>query len=390
MLRSLNICVLLITFSPIFYIIAPGASFVDDAFLVLIILICIPLVCANCLRLKVNGSWLLLGAYCTLCALIYDDKILTLLGLFYLFKFPLLVIVFLFLVPYGDHKKEFVFFFTTLVVCVSILNVLFFAAQGYLEGLGYDQMYGELPRNMGFFPNAQRNSYVICLALVGVTYFRGRVNWVTYAILSVANFLTFSKKAQAIHFLIFQGKVGWFYQGLLLFPVAILLGFMVIVEYEGLDLSSTIRGLLWLVPVQNFELREWVLGWGPGRWGGHVSTLIYSDLYYEYGLANLWGASSEHSTFLSDGYWPHVLGETGSLGVVVNLLMLYWVRNIIMRSCREDHVRGLMAVFYLLLIYSVFMSSFEVNIMLIPFAYLIALSVKSTGGVNEDRPNMSR
>ena len=163
---------------------------------------------------------------------------------------------------------------------------------------------------------------------------------------------------------------------------------MILTEYDGGFVVNNSRASV-AIPIQNFGFTEWLVGWGPGRWGGHVSTLVYSELYYEYGLAGLWGASPEHSTFLSDGFWPHVLGEVGGLGVVIISLTLLWVRNAILRCGNSDHRQGLMAIFYLLFIYSFFMSSFEVNIMLFPFAYLIALSVKCTGENLESWGDMS-
>ena len=53
---------------------------------------------------------------------------------------------------------------------------------------------------------------------------------------------------------------------------------------------------------------------GPSYQGG------YSDVYYRYGLSNVWGASPRNPDFLQDAFWPKVLGESGILGLMFYLL----------------------------------------------------------------------
>lgn len=56
------------------------------------------------------------------------------------------------------------------------------------------------------------------------------------------------------------------------------------------------------------------LGVGFGLFGGYATKLHYSKIYYQYGLSNIWGLSSETGQFLLDTFWPHVLGQFGFIG----------------------------------------------------------------------------
>lgn len=59
------------------------------------------------------------------------------------------------------------------------------------------------------------------------------------------------------------------------------------------------------------------LGAGFGRFGGWISALYYSPLYYEYGLSNVYGLSEAQPSFLQDAFWPHVIGELGFVGAAL-------------------------------------------------------------------------
>lgn len=75
------------------------------------------------------------------------------------------------------------------------------------------------------------------------------------------------------------------------------------------------------------------LGAGLGRFGSWMSRTDYSDLYYQYGLDKVYGLSPRFPTFITDTFWPQVLGELGVVGLIgygifltavgVSLLKLY-------------------------------------------------------------------
>jgi hypothetical protein len=58
------------------------------------------------------------------------------------------------------------------------------------------------------------------------------------------------------------------------------------------------------------------LGAGLGRFGSWMSRTNYSDLYYQYGLDRVYGLSPGFPTFITDTFWPQVLGEVGVVGLI--------------------------------------------------------------------------
>jgi hypothetical protein len=58
------------------------------------------------------------------------------------------------------------------------------------------------------------------------------------------------------------------------------------------------------------------LGAGLGRYGSWISREQYSNLYYVYGLDRVHGLRPSNPRFVTDTFWPQVLGETGVIGTV--------------------------------------------------------------------------
>lgn len=64
-------------------------------------------------------------------------------------------------------------------------------------------------------------------------------------------------------------------------------------------------------------------GAGFGTFGGWMSRVNYSPLYYKYGLRHVWGLSPEHGGFINDTFWPHIMAELGIIGFIFYLLIFY-------------------------------------------------------------------
>jgi len=65
------------------------------------------------------------------------------------------------------------------------------------------------------------------------------------------------------------------------------------------------------------------LGAGFGTYGGYISYLIYSPLYYKYGLYKMWGLSPQTGQFISDTFWPHIMGEIGFIGLIIYVAIIF-------------------------------------------------------------------
>jgi hypothetical protein len=57
-------------------------------------------------------------------------------------------------------------------------------------------------------------------------------------------------------------------------------------------------------------------GAGLGRYGSHMSREIYSPVYADYGLDQLYGLREAEPIAVTDTFWPMILGETGVVGLL--------------------------------------------------------------------------
>lgn len=113
-------------------------------------------------------------------------------------------------------------------------------------------------------------------------------------------------------------------------------------------------------------------GAGFGTFGSHYSTVYYSPVYYKYGLSKIYGLQKGYAYFVSDNFWPMILGQfgvIGFLGIFVAIYKLFNQINCLRKSNVVFYVAGLNILVYLL-IESTAASSF-VNPSAIPYALLL-------------------
>lgn len=95
------------------------------------------------------------------------------------------------------------------------------------------------------------------------------------------------------------------------------------ISFYYLDFRSTLtaRGAL---TYTSFQIAKdyFPLGSGFGTFGSAPSGDNYSPLYYLYGISNIWGLSRRDPVFVSDTFWPMILGQSGYLGLVLYILFL--------------------------------------------------------------------
>lgn len=58
------------------------------------------------------------------------------------------------------------------------------------------------------------------------------------------------------------------------------------------------------------------LGSGFGTFASYISAEWYSPIYETYGLSHVWGLEQGKAYFVSDNFWPMILGQTGWPGLV--------------------------------------------------------------------------
>lgn len=118
------------------------------------------------------------------------------------------------------------------------------------------------------------------------------------------------------------------------------------------------------------------LGTGFGTFASAYSVAPYSPVYSLYGINTVHGLTSANPSFVSDSFWPMILGQFGVLGFIAYIYLLYRLYKKIqsLRPCKDYYIAALFALVYLL-ISSTSEAAF-VNLNSTPFAFLLGLLVK--------------
>lgn len=106
-------------------------------------------------------------------------------------------------------------------------------------------------------------------------------------------------------------------------------------------------------------------GSGFGTYGSSVARTHYSEIYNQYGINGQNGLSSTNGIYLTDTYWPAIIGETGFIGAI---LMCLFLTKLIIRSVknfrfcidRKERILAYVAIlsFIALVVESLFTSTF--------------------------------
>jgi len=104
------------------------------------------------------------------------------------------------------------------------------------------------------------------------------------------------------------------------------LWFLTVDEYGSLDPYETARSSLYYASLL-IARDHFPLGTGFASFGSHASRLFGSQVYWEYGLSYVLGLHSSEPRFLTDTFWPMVLGQGGVISLVSYLsffALLLW------------------------------------------------------------------
>lgn len=115
-------------------------------------------------------------------------------------------------------------------------------------------------------------------------------------------------------------------------------------------------------------------GTGFGTFASTFSDEPYSRVYSLYHIQNVWGISKSYSSFVSDTFWPMILGQTGYLGTICYAVVLVILLSVVFKLRKYNaylFASALTMILYLL-ISSTSESAF-VNTMAVPFAFLIGV-----------------
>jgi hypothetical protein len=143
---------------------------------------------------------------------------------------------------------------------------------------------------------------------------------------------------------------------------------------EGLQNSEGIaRPLLYKT---SFEILKdyFPFGSGFGTFCNEASRSVYSPLYYNYNLQDVWGLSPDFPAFAADCFYP-TLSQFGIVGII--FFVLFWRKRYVqIKNCiQKNYIIGITIIITLLL-ESIADTSYLSN-RGIPFFILLALTIKT-------------
>lgn len=155
--------------------------------------------------------------------------------------------------------------------------------------------------------------------------------WIMLAVANIALTLRYKALTAALFAVVLiivvvikKKRFSWWNYAVII-AVALCVSWGQLIEYFG-D-TTTARSAL---TATSFEIAGdcFPIGTGFGSFGSYMSRVFYSPVYYEYGLSSIYGLMniSGADSFVSDTFWPMVIGQTGYAGLLCYigaLVMIY-------------------------------------------------------------------
>ena len=111
---------------------------------------------------------------------------------------------------------------------------------------------------------------------------------------------------------------------IILFITVILISFVSIDQFQNycVDSGRTPRSDLLKGGIKLMQENS-PIGAGLGNYGSFAAKKYYSQIYYRFGFNNNYGMSKDEGMFLTDNFWPMIMGEFGYIGIIlyINLLI---------------------------------------------------------------------
>lgn len=116
------------------------------------------------------------------------------------------------------------------------------------------------------------------------------------------------------------------------------------------------------------------LGTGFATYGSSEAAKNYSQLYIQYGFNDEYGINYNDRQYLSDNYWPSIMGQFGAIGlVIVAFLIINLVKSIIKRN-KQNKYNLLASIMILICILSAsFVTSSMVHFTTVGLFFIIGL-----------------
>lgn len=226
------------------------------------------------------------------------------------------------------------------------------------EGVSYDEKRFGVPIIIGPFAHPGYFGTLMALAGIGILTYRSTIRKTKFGFLLLAGTLLALVASFRRKTLLAFGAV------LLAFPlvtrkirtIPIVVGLLGLTIFFGWDLISTVLAATYIEYFVDSEsvarirltldapivaASHFPFGAGFGRFGSGIARQYYSPEYIALGYPSVWGLGPtvESGKFLTDTFWPAVIGETGFFGcfAYVMAIITIWKRS---RSFCKSHISG--------------------------------------------------
>lgn len=115
--------------------------------------------------------------------------------------------------------------------------------------------------------------------------------------------------------------------------------------------TTEARSILLYVGIDLFK-KYFPLGAGLATFGTAAAQKYYSPVYGIYGLSNRHGFTFDNPLYLTDNFWPAVIGETGLIGLVIFLVTLYFAFKYLYKKCNQTNMARMIIIFFIVTILS--------------------------------------
>lgn len=208
-----------------------------------------------------------------------------------IFSITMLNLIFKFL-PSGDYRLGF------------NTQMIFFSHQTYLASfcvviISLLAMYTK--------DDSKNHIYILLLDLVIIT--TGRTKAIAFiGIYYFIYFITIYKNRKLI-----------MKDFILVGSMAVIISIQKITTY--IENTNWARSKIYSTSIQ-IAIDKFPIGSGFGSFASWVSGKYYSNIYYEYGLNNVYGLSKSYYSYIADSFWPMVLGQFGLFGLIIYIYIL--------------------------------------------------------------------
>lgn len=117
------------------------------------------------------------------------------------------------------------------------------------------------------------------------------------------------------------------------------------------------------------------IGSGFGTFASYLSGKYYSNIYYMYGISRIEGLRVDNYRFISDAFWPGVLGQFGVLGAILYSLIIIKLIKLNYSYITENNKMLSVTLLWIYAIIASFMETYFSNTTGVTFALILTLYI---------------